>query len=111
MGKVRGWKKGDIQTASNIGGYRYLHYHFYNAGISPKDFSLAKQATLVNQRAVFKERQKAMISGDELEGYKILNDIALGKNVGGLLDQKVGEIFGQNIVPTGASASGIGDYS
>jgi hypothetical protein len=52
-----------------------------------------------------------MISGDELEGYKILNDIALGKNVGGLLDQKVGEIFGQNIVPTGASASGIGDYS
>lgn len=72
---------------------------------------MAKQATLIEQRAIFKERQKAMISGDELEGYKILNDIALGKNVGNLLDQKVGEIFGQSYIPTGASSSGVGGYS
>lgn len=52
-----------------------------------------------------------MISGNETEGFKILNDIAYGKNIGGKLDSSINELFGSDSLPTSASQSGVGDYS
>ena len=52
-----------------------------------------------------------MLSGNETEGFKILNDIAHGKNIGSKLDSSIGELFGSDSLPTSASQSGIGDYS
>jgi hypothetical protein len=52
-----------------------------------------------------------MISGNEREGFKILNDIAHGKNIGDKLDSSIGELFGQSSLPTSASQSGVGGYS
>lgn len=115
MGKKRDWRQGDLVSKNSVGGSRYLHYWFYDSGLTIQNFEAAKRACLLRQLKHFKTvRMKSLaISGsaDLSEIYKLVNETT-GQQIGDILESKMASVFAASAKPATSSASaGIGGES